>query len=414
MDYEYWIRCIKNGIHFAYLDEDLAHARYHIANKTYGMRGKSYAEVCEVMKEHFGYVNHIWLRRYAEYLVEGHDGVLATASNKGISNAKELESTYRRLLLAYNGGYDVTALLEERKEEPSYGDTYREMHKLTVWRQTPCRPVPIDQVQELGSVCYTVGPRRWAFDARWKRGEIEKAHAFLRQQICNRRTDVCVIVGNGPSLNRTNLSLLEGQDVIISNNAFLSPELSRYATYYTVVNYLVAEQSCHHINLLRPDIHKILPYWMAYCLNPGAGTYFVDAVGYPEFSTDIFKNMSWRHTVTFFNLHLAYGLGYRKVVLIGFDHSYKQAPGTVEQQVIQSYEDDINHFDPNYFRGKKWQAADVDMMEALYRLAKEAFEKDNRTIVNATVGGQLELFSRQPLSDALKFQQMRPFVLSDD
>ena len=47
------------------------------------MRGSSYAEVCEVMKEHFGYVHHIWLKRFAEFLAEGHDGVLATVANEG-------------------------------------------------------------------------------------------------------------------------------------------------------------------------------------------------------------------------------------------------------------------------------------------------------------------------------------------
>ena len=41
------------------------------------------------------------------------------------------------------------------------------------------------------------------------------------------------------------------------------------------------------------------------------------------------------------------------------------------------------------------------MMEEMYRLAKEAFEEDGREIVNATVGGKLELFPRQTLEQAL-------------
>ena len=107
----------------------------------------------------------------------------------------------------------------------------------------------------------------------------------------------------------------------------------RHATYYTVVNYLVAEQSAARINRLE-GVHKVLPYWLAYCLNPGPNTRFVDAVGHAEFSRDMFKNMSWRHTVTFFNMHLAYGLGYRRVVMIGFDHNYSQPKNVVEQEII--------------------------------------------------------------------------------
>ena len=55
----------------------------------------------------------------------------------------------------------------------------------------------------------------------------------------------------------------------------------------------------------------------------------------------MFENMSWRHTVTFFNLHLAYGLGYKNVLLTGFDHSYIQPKGVVEQELIKSDENDL-------------------------------------------------------------------------
>lgn len=404
MDYEYWIRCVKAGMKFAFLDENLAIARYHSNNKTYGMREQSYSEVCDMMKEHFGYVNHVWIKRYADFLVEGHDGVLAHAGNTVVKDASTLEKIYRSLLFAYNGSYDTYHLLLKGAAKKGPGDTLREMKSLGIGPAVPCTEIPLDQPQELGCVAYTVGPRRWAFDSKWKEAEIAKTHEFLRERIAKRRSDTCVIVGNGPSLNKTDLSLLQGQDVIVSNNVFLSSELLKYATYFTVVNYLVAEQSAPHINRLE-GVAKVLPYWISYCLNPGTNTYLVDAVGRPEFSKDIFKNMSWRHTVTFFNLHLAYGLGYRKVVMIGFDHNYKQPKGIVEQEVIQSYEEDENHFHPGYFRGKRWQAADVDMMDEMYRLAKEAFHEDGRVVINSTVGGNLELFPRLPLADALFAQE---------
>jgi hypothetical protein len=71
MDYEYWIRCTKVGLSFAFIPEYLSIARYHIDNKTYGMRGHSYQEVCEMLKDHFNYFSAAWLMRYTEYLVEG-------------------------------------------------------------------------------------------------------------------------------------------------------------------------------------------------------------------------------------------------------------------------------------------------------------------------------------------------------
>lgn len=401
LDYEFWIRCAKAGLKFAFVDDVFAYARYHLQNKTYGSRGLSYEEICSVTQEHYGFVHAVWLQRYAEFLSDGHDGVLRSAANSGLVDRDACENIYKELLIAYNGGYDAYGSLVRNRGEVNESATLKEMDRLGASRQTPCEPIPLDCARKNGSVCYTVATRRWAFDANWKREQIEKSHAFLRDEIRNRSNDVCVIVGNGPSLKKTDLALLAGQDVILSNNAFLSEELMRNARYYTVVNYLVAEQSCAAINRLK-GVDKVLPYWLSYCLNPGEGTYFVDAVGYPEFSTDIFKNMSWRHTVSFFNLHLAYGLGYRKVVMIGFDHSYTQPKGAKEQETILSYGKDENHFVDSYFQGKQWQAADVNMMEEMYRLAKTAFEADGRRIVNATVGGMLELFDREGLADAIR------------
>ena len=254
-----------------------------------------------------------------------------------------------------------------------------------------------------GCVTCAVGTGHWAVDRHWRDTQLAGAHAFLRERIARRNRDVCVVVGNGPSLNRTDLSLLENQDVIISNNAFLSPELLRHAVYYTVVNYLVAEQSAPSINALT-GVDKVIPYWLGYCLHAGPNTHFVNADAHPEFCTDPFRNLSWRHTVTFFNLHLAYGLGYRRVVMIGFDHHYRQPSGVMEREVIRSFEEDSNHFHPDYFRGKAWQAADVDRMADMYRLAGKAFEEDGREIVNATVGGHLEVFERRPLHLALEIE----------
>lgn len=403
MDYEYWIRCVKAGVTFEYVDMLVARAAFHVDNKTFGSRGESYADVCDMLREQFGYVNHVWLQRYAEYLSEGYDGVLDNADKSGIRNRGEYQHFYRQLLRDFNTAHDVYTLLEEKSSSKGYGDTLRVMQQEDISPEVPCNEVDLEVKYLANRVLYTVGKRRWSFDAAWKKTQIEKSHAFLRHQIRERKSDTCVIVGNGPSLNKIDFELLEGQDVIMSNNVFLSPELIKHATYYTVVNYLVAEQSSQHINSLI-GVNKVLPYWMAYCLNPGENTYFVDAVGHAAFSTDIFKNMSWRHTVTFFNLHLAYGLGYSRVVLIGFDHNYIQPSGIKEQEVIQSYEEDSNHFHPDYFRGKKWQAADERMMESMYMLAKTAYDDDDREIINATVGGKLELFPRMELSEALNLR----------
>jgi glycosyltransferase involved in cell wall biosynthesis len=403
MDYDYWIRCTKAGLKFVHVDTCFAKARYHLQNKTYGSRNKSYLEICDLMKEHYGYVHFLWLKRYAEYLSDNFDGVLRSSDLAKLKDEDVWKNHYRQLMR----NYDADRLTLEYLRTSCGSDSVEKKKTLGnlqiegVDCPTPCHEIPTGQTSEADCVCYTVGHRRWAFQKDWKKQQINRSHEFLHHRIKSRRNPTCVIVGNGPSLRLTDLSLLTGQDVIVSNNSFLSKELQCHATYYTVVNYLVAEQSSHHINQLK-GVAKIIPYWLSYCLLPDDDTYYMDAVGYPEFSKDIFKNMSWRHTVTFYNLHLAFGLGYQKIVLVGFDHNYTQPKGIKEQEIIQSYEKDENHFHPAYFQGKKWQAADPLMMEEMYKLALQAYQEEGREILNATVGGALEVFPRKELQFALK------------
>jgi len=140
MDYEYWIRCIRAGIRFAFVDEVLAVARYHLNNKTYGQRGKSYAEVCRMVQSHYGYVGHSWLRRLAEFEVDGHDGVLARADNAGTRDPAQLERQYAELMASHNGGAEATAALIATDGRPGFDSTLREMQKLGLMPATPLPP----------------------------------------------------------------------------------------------------------------------------------------------------------------------------------------------------------------------------------------------------------------------------------
>lgn len=130
MDYEYWIRCMKLGMRFAFIDSVLAIARYHLNNKTYGQRGSSYGEVCRMVKEHFGYVSPVWLKRFAEFLADGHDGVLAHAGNAGVNDKAKLQRAYVELMKEHNGDAKTLALMRERQSERGYGEALREMTSL--------------------------------------------------------------------------------------------------------------------------------------------------------------------------------------------------------------------------------------------------------------------------------------------
>ena len=96
-------------------------------------------------------------------------------------------------------------------------------------------------------------------------------------------------------------------------------------------------------------------------------------------------------------------MGFQRVVLIGMDFSYRY-PTTVEREGtrILSRGDDPNHFHPDYFgAGKTWKDPMLDRVLVNYHLADEIYRATGREIINATVGGKLDVFPRMPLREAI-------------
>jgi len=116
-----------------------------------------------------------------------------------------------------------------------------------------------------------------------------------------------------------------------------------------------------------------------------------------RFSKDCSKVVYCGQSVTFINLQLAYYLGFSEIYLIGMDFSYTipDSAKLIKGAVIESTEDDVNHFHPDYFgKGKKWHDPKLHNVLQSYKLHKKIFEEDGRKIINATVGGKLEEFER--------------------
>ena len=221
----------------------------------------------------------------------------------------------------------------------------------------------------------------------------------------------CFIIGNGPSLNETDLSQLEDEVTFCVNGFFLKlPELSWVPTFYVVEDHLVAEDRAQEINALKGPT-KLFPAYLAYCLDEGPDTIFYNHRGrlsYPDgfdFSTDASKVTYTGCTVTFSCMQLAHYMGFREIYLVGVDASY-EIPKDVNQAntygtgVLDMDSDDPNHFHPDYFgKGYRWHDPQVDKMIDAYEEARRTTDALNRPILNATVGGELEVFKRRDFSD---------------
>ncbi len=203
----------------------------------------------------------------------------------------------------------------------------------------------------------------------------------------------CFLIGNGPSLRNTDLSLLRNEITFGMNRIYLAfDDMGFETTYYVAVNELVMEQFARDISAL--CIPKIL-YWPGRKWIPmDEHTMFV-RFGAPQtlFEPDIRKRLGPGATVTYIAMQIAFFMGFSQVILIGVDHSF-QTQGDPHKQVVSEGEDP-NHFDPRYFgKGVKWQLPDLDTSEMAYRVARGRFESAGREIVDATVGGKLDVFRK--------------------
>jgi len=218
------------------------------------------------------------------------------------------------------------------------------------------------------------------------------------------------ILGNGPSLNLCDLSLIKDDITFGVNSIFLNQErMGFFPTYYVVEDTFVAEDRAEQINQYTGPT-KFFGNYLRYCLDDTDNTIWLnigfrysESPGFPYFSRNAARILWVGGTVTYICLQLAYYMGFTEVYLIGFDHNYQipaDAIMTGRKNEILSQSDDPNHFHPGYFgKGYRWHDPRVDRMEKAYQRAKENFETDGRFIYNATVDGKLEIFPRVNYTD---------------
>lgn len=236
-------------------------------------------------------------------------------------------------------------------------------------------------------------------DSLWWRSAAGRANLqalrALRGRHAGRR---CFVLGNGPSLKRTDVRRLRDEVTIGSNALFLLFDFMGFRpTFHTVEDTLVAEDRAPELNALRGTT-KVFPLDVSYCLGRDDDTLYINFVreyrGFPRFSDSFDRVCYWGGTVTMLNLQLAYYLGCNPIYLIGFDHSYR-VPANLASDVIVSESDDVNHFHPGYFgKGYRWHDPMVERMESAYRVARAFLETRGVKVFNATAGGQLEVFER--------------------
>jgi hypothetical protein len=208
------------------------------------------------------------------------------------------------------------------------------------------------------------------------------------------------IIGNGPSLKQTDLSKLKNEITFGMNRIYLLfPELGFHTTYFCATNDLVIEQ--FNQDILALPMPKFLA-WRSHRhfinLQPSTfnlPTFLYTSYTSPRFTPDARRRIWEGATVTNVALQLAFHMGFQQIILIGVDHNFTRFAKGEANKTVVSQGDDPNHFAPNYFgKGYKWQLPDLDTSEIGYALARDAYQKAGREILDATIGGKLTIFPK--------------------
>jgi len=223
----------------------------------------------------------------------------------------------------------------------------------------------------------------------WRRDTIRRL-AKLRDTHPGER---CFIIGNGPSLRQMDLSPLRDEFTIGMNRIYLMfPELGWQTSCLCSVNDLVVEQCAAELQAL--DLPRFVSWRARRWLKPDPNLYFLHTTYTgPRFNPDLRGRLWEGATVTNIALHVAYFLGFRQAILIGVDHNFVTTGKP--NATVTSQGDDPNHFSPGYFgAGFRWQLPDLETSERGYLLARQAFEAEGRSVLDATVGGKLTIFPK--------------------
>lgn len=225
--------------------------------------------------------------------------------------------------------------------------------------------------------------------------------------------DSCIIVGNGPSLTVEDLTKIHEKGVasFAANSIYkLYKETDWRPTYHCFQDLQIIEGLVNKfpslINetrgfFIRRDAYRRVP--IEIIKHPK--TYMPKVVMHIrkdsmfDFSEDASRFLSDGTTVTYFMMQLAYYLGFRTIYLIGIDHKFPvlfdKNDQIIKQEDIKlhAFEDDKT---VNLFPSRALEATNA------YISAKIFYDSHGAKCFNATRGGNLEVFERITLEEALQ------------
>lgn len=229
------------------------------------------------------------------------------------------------------------------------------------------------------------------------------------------------IVATGPSLTVPDLDMLKDEITFSCNKITLAfGETDWRPTYYSIIDSVVSDTFDYDLSTL--ESVKLFPEDLEAKFGHLERTHFLknrtpihdNGERVFEFSTDLTDGCGGGFTVIYLLMQAAYHMGIDELYLLGLDFSFSfdkvsDRKSPKGEEIIESAGEQ-NHFHKDYRqKGDEWTYPRLDMQRLAFAKAKEAFEADERVILNASRRTALDLFDRVDLDDVLRSgRQDRP------
>lgn len=222
------------------------------------------------------------------------------------------------------------------------------------------------------------------------------------------KDEKCFVIGNGPSLNKQDLTLLQDEFTFVMNEFYLHKDFQIISpNYYCLIDdyYFKKENlfSLKEIEKVTFPNKKITFFFPAlfkksireHHLFENNKKYYLAFKGriintYPKVYLDITKPISGGNFTSYACLFLARYMGFKKIYLVGFDHDWVTENG---KEIGCHFYDQIREAE-DIPQEKLIYFSDQYKIRESYSIIKDLFLKGGVEIFNATKGGYLDVFKR--------------------
>lgn len=219
--------------------------------------------------------------------------------------------------------------------------------------------------------------------------------------------DSCFIIGNGPSLNVEDLEQIHNKHIpsFAFNRIYLMFDKTNWRpTYYVSQDEKTLQNCTDEVN--RMDLpYKFIPLNLHfyYDIQIDNALYFKTVnpmSNYPNLSDDISIEIGNSNTVAVTAAQIAVYMGFKKIYLIGVDHSFSTYQNDKGEIINDSTAKD--YFTDEYNKDKaELYVPNLDASTRAFIAMKEFCEKNGVEVYNATRGGKLEVFPRVDFDDVI-------------